>query len=90
MALVIDQLLARLGHPPLADEGLQDEMQPASQGSAPTVGAPGSAIARPVLHVRDVSRVNGALQRCSCGHITRTVEQMRQHVALSQSRGVPR
>lgn len=32
-------------------------------------------------HVRDISRREGELQVCSCGHLTRTVEQMRFHLA---------
>jgi len=32
-------------------------------------------------HVRDVTRREGELQHCSCGHITRTIEEMHEHVA---------
>jgi hypothetical protein len=39
------------------------------------------------LHVRDVSRPAHGLQVCSCGHITRTVEEMKAHVA--EENGVP-
>jgi hypothetical protein len=37
--------------------------------------------ARPEKHAREVSRPASAIQRCCCGHVTRTVEEMRQHVA---------
>ncbi len=31
-------------------------------------------------HVRDVTRRPDELQRCRCGHITRTIQDMRAHI----------
>ena len=40
-------------------------------------------------HVRDVSRSDYEVQRCKCGHVTRTLEEMRQHVAQPERDDAP-
>ena len=37
-------------------------------------------------HVRDVSRSPDMLQVCRCGHVTRTIAEMREHVAMERAR----
>ena len=40
-------------------------------------------------HVRDVSRSAHDMQRCKCGHVTRTLDEMRRHVARPEEDDVP-
>ncbi len=40
-------------------------------------------------HVRDVSRSDYEVQRCKCGHVTRTLDEMRQHVAHPERDDAP-
>ncbi len=77
MTLVIEELMARLGRPITA------LYQPESltTGNAPEVPTTPS-----MMHARDVSRLTGRLQRCSCGHVTRTIEEMSHHIADARSR----
>ncbi len=42
-----------------------------------------------VWHVRDMARPATSLQRCSCGHLTRTVAVMKEYVA-TENRKQPR
>ena len=36
-------------------------------------------------HVRDVSRGPGMLQVCRCGYVTRTIAEMREHIAMERA-----
>ncbi len=86
MALIIDQLLARFGYSPVAPDGPQDQVERWRDIPDVRVHVGSSDGTEPLTHVRDVSRLPDMLQRCSCGHVTRTIEQMRQHVASARFR----
>ncbi len=60
MSLVINQLFARLGRPPVVGLEPLDEEPPISNPCGPTACTSGSPGSKPLVHVRDVSRVNGA------------------------------
>jgi hypothetical protein len=78
MGLIIEELLARMGHPV--------NVMTLQQGTTASSPKPPHTVTRKPAsdHVRDVTRLPDMLQRCSCGHITRSIEEMRHHIARAR------